>query len=64
MEYPLRPPLFALSIYFPRGQNSSGNDGSDSDWFNELRAMEAEVSSLKKVTPYIIPAYLLIRIAN
>lgn len=52
MEYPLRPPLFSLSLL-----TSSAEDGDDSGngstygpmrfiWFNELRAMEAEVSFL------------------
>lgn len=40
MEYPLRPPLFNLSI-FPE-------DFHGSKWQNELRAMEAEVCLLYK----------------
>lgn len=42
MEYPLRPPFFSLSLH-----TSSGNDNgtSESDHYNELRAMEAEVSN-------------------
>ncbi|KAJ1397384.1 THO complex, subunit 5 [Sesbania bispinosa] len=43
MEYPLRPPLFALSLHcIPSGENHYENDGLD--WYNELRAMEAEVN--------------------
>ncbi|KAL6954950.1 hypothetical protein U1Q18_044272, partial [Sarracenia purpurea var. burkii] len=43
MEYPLRPPYFALSLStgLP-GENLSEGDGSE--WYNELRAMEAEVN--------------------
>lgn len=43
MEYPLRPPFFSLSLH-----TSSGNDNgtSESDHYNELRAMEAEVNSI------------------
>ncbi|KAL9313009.1 hypothetical protein ACSQ67_018461 [Phaseolus vulgaris] len=42
MEYPLRPPLFALSIRCI----SSGEkrDKLGLEWYNELRAMEAEVN--------------------
>ncbi|RDX68369.1 THO complex subunit 5B [Mucuna pruriens] len=42
MEYPLRPPLFALSICCI----SSGekHDETGLEWYNELRAMEAEVN--------------------
>ncbi|MED6194895.1 hypothetical protein PIB30_032805 [Stylosanthes scabra] len=43
MEYPLRPPLFALSLRcLPTGENHYQNDGLE--WYNELRAMEAEVN--------------------
>lgn len=43
MEYPLRPPLFALSLYTTSsGENNAESDGSQ--WYNELRAMEAEVN--------------------
>ncbi|XP_020218905.1 THO complex subunit 5B [Cajanus cajan] len=42
MEYPLRPPLFALSICcISSGEN---HDGTGLEWYNELRAMEAEVN--------------------
>lgn len=43
MEYPLRPPLFALSLCTITGENHYSDDGSE--WFNELRAIEAEVRS-------------------
>ncbi|KFK31773.1 hypothetical protein AALP_AA6G156800 [Arabis alpina] len=52
MEYPLRPPLFSLSLH----ASSSGNDNrtNESDHYNELRAMEAEVNlhMLKIVPPH------------
>jgi THO complex subunit 5 len=41
MEYPLRPPLFGLSLY-SAAENHDENNGSER--YNELRAMEAEVS--------------------
>lgn len=41
MEYPLRPPLFALSLY-SIGEKKDVADGSE--WCNELRAMEAEIN--------------------
>lgn len=41
MEYPLRPPLFALSIFTSSGEDTYDDDGSE--WHNELRAIEAEV---------------------
>ncbi|XP_047161191.1 THO complex subunit 5A-like isoform X2 [Vigna umbellata] len=42
MEYPLRPPLFALSVRcISSGQKS---DKLGLEWYNELRAMEAEVN--------------------
>ncbi|KAJ8628756.1 hypothetical protein MRB53_022079 [Persea americana] len=52
MEYPLRPPLFNLSLFITPGENSSDARGCDSassemdgfEWYNELRAMEAEVN--------------------
>lgn len=42
LEYPLRPPLFRLTLHSqsPGGNSSSG----DHVWYNELRAMEAEVN--------------------
>lgn len=43
MEYPLRPPHFALSLHAKSsGENHSESDGSE--WHNELCAIEAEVS--------------------
>lgn len=43
MEYPLRPPQFELSLYNSlEGKNNS--DAICSEFFNELSAMEAEVS--------------------
>ncbi|KAF1893250.1 hypothetical protein Lal_00001698 [Lupinus albus] len=43
MEYPLRPPLFALGLCcISSGENHKGKDGLE--WYNELRAMEAEVN--------------------
>ncbi|KAK4428977.1 THO complex subunitB [Sesamum alatum] len=42
-EYPLRPPHFGLSLYSSlQGENYSEANGSG--WYNELRAMEAEVN--------------------
>ncbi|XP_057428518.1 THO complex subunit 5A [Lotus japonicus] len=51
MEYPLRPPLFALSLCcIPSGEKHDENDGLE--WYNELRAMEAEVNlHILKVLP-------------
>ncbi|KAK7283290.1 hypothetical protein RIF29_12711 [Crotalaria pallida] len=43
MEYPLRPPLFALSLCcVSSGEHHHEKDGLE--WYNELRAMEAEVN--------------------
>jgi THO complex subunit 5 len=39
MEYPLRPPLFTLNMF---GENLE--EAADFEWYNELRAMEAEVN--------------------
>ncbi|KAL2504238.1 THO complex subunit 5B [Abeliophyllum distichum] len=51
MEYPLRPPYFRLSLYTSRGENYSEADGSE--WYNELRAMEAEVNvHIIKMIPF------------
>lgn len=42
-EYPLRPPYFALSLSTALlGENHSESGGSE--WYNELRAMEAEIN--------------------
>ncbi|KAK4277479.1 hypothetical protein QN277_015474 [Acacia crassicarpa] len=43
MEYPLRPPLFALTLC-PASSGKKHQDNDDLDWYNELRAMEAEVN--------------------
>ncbi|KAI9201054.1 hypothetical protein LWI28_017399 [Acer negundo] len=50
MEYPVRSPLFALSLD-TNGEN--GHDSNSSEWFNELRAMEGEVNLhiIKMVPP-------------
>ncbi|CAK9135320.1 unnamed protein product [Ilex paraguariensis] len=52
VEYPLRPPLFALSLNTAsHGENNSETDGSK--WYNELRAMEAEVNvHITKMIPW------------
>ncbi|PON65073.1 THO complex, subunit [Parasponia andersonii] len=42
MEYPLRPPLFTLGLYTSSGENVYEDDGCE--WYNELRAIEAEVN--------------------
>ncbi|KAA8528530.1 hypothetical protein F0562_035885 [Nyssa sinensis] len=43
MEYPLRPPHFSVNLYTASvGENHSESDVSP--WYNELRAMEAEVN--------------------
>ncbi|KAJ0024237.1 hypothetical protein Pint_08767 [Pistacia integerrima] len=51
MEYPLRPPLFALSLDTILGEDQSDSDGHE--WFNELRAMEGEVNlhTVKMLSP-------------
>ncbi|XP_010494255.1 PREDICTED: THO complex subunit 5B-like [Camelina sativa] len=59
MEYPLRPPLFSLSLH---ASSSSGNDNgtNESDHYNELRAMEAEVNlHMLKIIPSDQENYLL-----
>ena len=44
MEYPLRPPHFVLGLdTISSGGSNSESDGSE--WYNELRAIEAEVSN-------------------
>lgn len=42
MEYPLRPPIFALNLDTTLEEN--GHDSDSSELFNELRAIEGEVS--------------------
>ncbi|OMO78927.1 THO complex, subunit 5 [Corchorus capsularis] len=51
LEYPLRPPMFFLSLYSSPGENSSETDYSE--WQNEVRAIEAEVNIhiLKMIPP-------------
>lgn len=41
VEHPLRPPRFSLSLVVG---SSPADQRSSAEWFNELRAMEAEVS--------------------
>ena len=41
-EYPVRPPLFSLNLYYPTSGEVAPEDVA-SDWYNDLRAMEAEV---------------------
>ncbi|XP_022982205.1 THO complex subunit 5B [Cucurbita maxima] len=43
MEYPLRPPFFTLNLYTINSEENR-DESDDSDWYNELRAMEAEVN--------------------
>ncbi|KAL3734840.1 hypothetical protein ACJRO7_024077 [Eucalyptus globulus] len=59
MEYPLRPPLFSLSLY---PDLSGGNHCKIDDvgWTNELRAMEAEVNlHMVKMLPLVHENYIL-----
>lgn len=42
MEYPLRPPFFTLNLYTMNSEEKL-DESEDSNWYNELRAMEAEV---------------------
>ncbi|XP_047320018.1 THO complex subunit 5B isoform X2 [Impatiens glandulifera] len=44
MEYPLRPPLFALSFSTP-SLVEKDRESNGIEWYNELRAMEAEVNA-------------------
>lgn len=61
MEYPLRPPVFSLNLYSGlREDNYSEVDCSE--WHNELRAIEAEVSTMLFNEIYMsIYAYVIIR---
>ncbi|KAI3513107.1 hypothetical protein L1887_20433 [Cichorium endivia] len=43
MEYPLRPPFFSLNL-FRAATLETESDIEANEWFNELRAMEAEVN--------------------
>lgn len=54
MEYPLRPPLFTLTLSTTSIGGASHTDTVDSDWYNELRAMEAEVGS----SIFMVPRYI------
>ncbi|KAJ4841539.1 THO complex subunit 5B [Turnera subulata] len=57
MEYPLRPPLFDLNLYIS-GENHEVRNGSE--WYNELRAMEAEVNLyIIKILPLDQEHYIL-----
>ncbi|KAL1206394.1 THO complex subunit 5B [Cardamine amara subsp. amara] len=59
MEYPLRPPFFSLSLH---ASSASGNENrtNESDHYNELRAMEAEVNlHMLKIVPSDQENYLL-----
>ncbi|GJU28725.1 hypothetical protein Tco_1167346 [Tanacetum coccineum] len=44
MEYPLRPPFFTLNLIKAAATETKLGDESD-QWFNELRAMEAEITN-------------------
>ncbi|GAV89829.1 FimP domain-containing protein [Cephalotus follicularis] len=58
MEYPLRPPVFAVSLHSTPGDNPYNSD--DFEWFNELRAMEAEVNlHILKMIPLDQENYIL-----
>ncbi|XP_031119126.1 THO complex subunit 5B-like [Ipomoea triloba] len=52
MEYPLRPPLLRLRLYASHHEESYC-EVDYSEWYNELRAMEAEVNVhiMKTITP-------------
>lgn len=59
MEYPVRPPLFSLNLL---SQSSDGKSSSfdQNEWYNELRAMEAEVNlHLLKMLPLDQENYIL-----
>ncbi|XP_042487100.1 THO complex subunit 5B [Macadamia integrifolia] len=59
MEYPLRPPVFTLGLYGALPGESS-YERNDSEWFNELRAMEAEVNlHILKMLPCDYENYIL-----
>ncbi|PIA56480.1 hypothetical protein AQUCO_00700661v1 [Aquilegia coerulea] len=52
MEYPLRPPLFTLSLYTILAGEKS-RERVCFDWYNELRSMEAEVNlHIAKMLPF------------
>lgn len=46
MEYPLRPPFFSLNLFRAANlETESETETEANEWFNELRAMEGEVSN-------------------
>ncbi|KAL9258521.1 THO complex subunit 5B-like protein [Drosera capensis] len=52
VEYPVRPPLWAVDLLFPSSGDKNGENIS-AFWFNELRAMEAEVNlHILKMLPF------------
>ncbi|KAL9248789.1 THO complex subunit 5B-like protein [Drosera capensis] len=52
VEYPVRPPLWAVDLLFPSSGEKNDENGT-SFWFNELRAMEAEVNlHILKMLPF------------
>ena len=53
MEYPLRPPLFALKLYC-KLHEANYCEVDLSEWFNELRAMETEVWNRISLLIYFI----------
>ncbi|KAL8141127.1 hypothetical protein V2J09_007148 [Rumex salicifolius] len=58
-EYPLRPPLFTLNLCYPTSSAANPEDAA-SDWYNELRAMEAEVNlHILKMLPFEQQNYIL-----
>lgn len=60
MEYPLRPPLFTLTLSVTSMGGGSHIDTGDSEWYNELRAMEAEVNvHVMKMIPSTEENYIL-----
>ncbi|KAJ4966665.1 hypothetical protein NE237_018514 [Protea cynaroides] len=59
MEYPLRPPVFTLGLYSALSGESS-YERNDSEWFNELRAIEAEINlHILKLLPCEYVNYIL-----
>lgn len=62
MEYPLRPPLFFLTLcddkigYDPdESTPRPSTSGIYSGWFNELRALEAEVGQKSNLNLFLRP---------
>ncbi|CAN0873001.1 THO complex subunit 5B [Linum grandiflorum] len=57
MEYPVRPPLFSLGICPCEG---SQDEADGSKWYNELRAIEAEVNlNMLEIVPNDEESYIL-----